>query len=77
MDATAPVPVDTGLADRLAAATVAHRDAQEVAARAAKTWRELVVDCYDAGMGYAEITRLAGISRARVHAIVVGESLRT
>lgn len=69
--------VPGNLGDRLRAATVAHRDAQEVATKRAKAWRRLVVEAVDSGMSQGDVAELAGgISRARVHAIVVTECSR-
>jgi hypothetical protein len=68
-----PTAVEPGLAARLEAATVAHRDAQEVAANAAATWRKLIVEAIDAGVPQKLVATLARVSTARVHAIVVGE----
>lgn len=64
------------IAARLAAATVAHKDAQEVAKDAAKKWRRLIVEGIDAGMRQADVAELAGVSRARLHAILVAEYSR-
>lgn len=71
-----PVEVAETLADQLRAKTVAHRDAQEVAGRVAKEWRGLVVDLVDAGARIKDVAAAAGISSARVHAIIVGEYSR-
>lgn len=62
---------------RLRAATVAHQDAQEVARSKAREWRRLVVEAVDGGIPQGVVAELAGgISRARVHAIVVSEYVR-
>lgn len=71
-----PTEVAETLADRLRAATVQHRDAREVAQRKAKTWRELIVECVDAGARTKDVAAAAGISSARVHAIIVSEYSR-
>lgn len=68
-----PVQATETVAARLQAATVAHRDAQEVARKAGKTWRQLVVEAIDAGMRQGDVAQLAGVARARIHAILVSE----
>ena len=72
-------PTETGdaIAERLRQATVAHRDAQEVAQLAVKKWRALVLEAIDTGIAQKDVAKLAGVSRARVHAIVVHESLHS
>lgn len=71
-----PVEVPGEIAGRLRAATVAHRDAQEIAHRTSKEWRALVAEAIDAGLPQHQVAQLAGVSRSRVHAIVVGEYSR-
>lgn len=68
-----PLEVGESVAERLRAATVAHQDAREVAGRTAKAWRRLVVEALDAGMPQGQVAEIAGVSRARVHAILVRE----
>jgi hypothetical protein len=58
----------------LRAATVVHRDAREVAGKAAKRWRRAILSAIDAGMPQRVVADLAGVSTARVHAVVVRES---
>jgi len=69
-----PVANPQDIADRLQAATVAHRDAQEVADRAAARWRKLIMEALDAGMRQRDVAQLAGVSRARIHAVIYTES---
>lgn len=70
MNVNAPVPVEVGLADRLTAVTVTHRDAQETATQAAKRWKEIVAEAVDAGVPIKRVAELAQVSTARVHRIV-------
>lgn len=67
-----PTAVEVGeqIAARLSASAVAHRDAQEVAARKAAQWRRLIVEAIDAGIPSGVVAELAGVSRSRVHAVV-------
>lgn len=69
-----PVANAQDIADRLKAAAVAHRDAQEVADRAARRWRKLIMEALDAGMRQRDVAQLAGVTRARIHAVIVTES---
>lgn len=71
-----PLEVAHNLGARLSAAAVAHRDAQEVASKRAKTFRQLVVEALDAGMRQADVAQLAGVSRSRLHAILAREYAR-
>lgn len=64
------------LGARLSAAAVAHRDAQEVAAIRARSFRQLVVEALDAGMRRRDVAELAGVTPARVHAILAREYAR-
>lgn len=71
-----PLQVPERVGERLRAATVAHRDAQEVAEKCAKRWRALIVEAIDAGMTQADVAALAGVSRARIHHVIVSEHSR-
>lgn len=71
-----PLEVGEAVMGRLAAATIAHRDAQEVAQRCAKVWRELVLEAVDAGVPIKTVAEVAGVSSPRVHRIVYVESAR-
>ena len=70
MDPSNPLDVGDAIGDRLAHATVAHRDAQEVAREHAGRWKQLVVEAVDSGMKIREVAELARVSSARVHAIL-------
>lgn len=74
MAAPAPVEVRFTLADELRHATAAHRDAQEVARRCSKRWKAAVVAAIDAGMSHNAVAQLAGISRARIHHILLEDA---
>lgn len=69
-----PIGTAQNIADRLKAATVAHRDAQEVADNAAARWRKLIMEALDAGMRQKDVAQLAGVSRSRIHAVIYTES---
>lgn len=71
-----PIEIRDYVGDRLKATTVAHRDAQEVAKKRAKAWREAIVEAIDAGMSRADVAKLAGVSQARVHHVIVAEHSR-
>jgi hypothetical protein len=73
-----PTPIEAAqtIGPRIEATAVAHRDAQEVATKAAKAFRETIVEALDAGMSQRDVATLAGVSRARLHAIVVREYSR-
>jgi hypothetical protein len=73
MSVSDPTEVAEAVAERLRAATVAHQDAREVSGRAAKRWRALVAEAVDAGIPQGQVAEIAGISRARVHAILLRE----
>lgn len=73
MDARNPLEVDADVTAELRAATVVHRDAREVAGTAAKRWRRAIAAAVDAGMPQRVVAELAGVSTARVHAVVVRE----
>lgn len=62
--------------DELRSVTVQHRDAQEVAARTSKRWRELIVRHIDAGARVKDVAAAAGVSAARIHAVIVREYSR-
>lgn len=70
MDAGNPLAVEDHISSRLAAATTAHRDAQEVAQACAKRWRELVIEAVDGGLRIKDVAELARVSASRVHAIL-------
>ena len=71
-----PVELADTLADQIRSATVQHRDAQEVAEAKAKIWRELIVQAVDAGVKVKDVAAAAGVSSARIHAVVVREYSR-
>lgn len=74
MDLANPTEVGQGVLQELRDATVVHRDAREVAGKAAKRYRRAVLAAIDAGVPQKEVAEAAGVSTARVHAIVVHES---
>lgn len=73
-----PTPIDQAhtITARLEAARVAHRDAQEIAGKRAGEFRAVIVEALDAGMKQKDVAQLAGISRARLHHILVSEYSR-
>jgi hypothetical protein len=74
-----PTPIDQAqtIAARLEAARVAHRDAQEIAGRAAKLFRETIIEALDViGLPQKQVAEMAGVSRARLHAIIAREYSR-
>lgn len=74
VDVMHPVTVADSIADRLSAAKVAHRDALEVAAKTSALVNALVVEAIDAGMSYGAVAALVGVTKARIHHIVLNES---
>lgn len=73
MKLSRPLETATDVMDELSRATVVHRDAQEVAHKSAARWRRAVAAAIDAGVPQKIVADLAGVSAARVHAVVVRE----
>lgn len=76
MTITPPLAVGESLDVRISHAVVAHRDAQEVADKASRRLNGLVAEAIDQGMSYGALAKIVGVSRARIHHIVVQESSR-
>lgn len=76
MTAAASTPLEAAqtIESRLRDACVAYRDAQEVAERTAKKRRQLIVEAIDElGWPHKRVAEIVGVSRTRLHAIILSE----
>ncbi len=62
--------LDDPIVDRLKNVTAAYRDATETWETHRDKWQEAVTDAVDKGLGVPAVAEIAGVTRARVFAIV-------
>ena len=65
-----PLDVSESISERLAAATVAYRDAKETFEVHRDHWHDLITEAVDAGMKPAQVGQLVGVTPQRILAIV-------